>query len=88
MAELYQHELVKQLATEFGLPEITEQDLYEDEIIYLLKAVETERVNPKHYPPARWVQDFFTFLRQTGKSPEILESPRAFARQIIGEMSR
>ncbi len=84
----YQHEAIRQLATEFGLQKITAQDLSTHEIAYLLKAIETDRVNPNHYAPAQWAASFFVFLRQTGKFPELLESPRQFAREIIRELNR
>jgi hypothetical protein len=85
--DLYQHELVQQLAKEFGR-EITTQEISKDEITYLLKAVQTDRVNPNHYPPAKWAASFFMFLRQTGKHPEMLGSPHAFALEIIRELYR
>jgi hypothetical protein len=80
-------ELVLQLAAEFGRS-ITDQDISADEIKYLLKAAESERVNPNHYPPAKWAASFFVFLRQTGNFPEMLESPHKFAREIIRELNR
>jgi len=74
-------EFVQQLAKEYGyLP-----DLSKYELAHLLKAIATDRVNPNHYPPAQWAASFFVFLRNTGKHPEMLESPRQFAREIIGE---
>jgi hypothetical protein len=33
-------------------------------------------------------QEFLTFLRQTGKFPEVLESPHQFARTLIGDYLR
>jgi len=81
--DLYQHEAVQQLAGEFGLPKMTVQDISEAEILYMLKAIKTERFNPNHYSPAKWVKSWLMFLRQTGEFPEMLESPRQFARQII-----
>jgi hypothetical protein len=82
----YQHEAIRQLAVEFGLQKITAQDLSKDEIAYLLKAIETDRVNPNHYPPAKWAASFFVFLRQTGNFPEMLGSPHQFVREIIREL--
>lgn len=86
MNNVYQHEAVQQLAKEFGLSEITDNDLYPDEVTYFLKAIENESVNADHEPPAQFVQNFFTILRETGKFPEMLESPRRFARKMIQEL--
>lgn len=79
---VYEHEAVKQLAKEFGLPEITSRDASEDELEHLLSAIETERVNPSHYSPDKWVQSFFTFLRQTGKYSEV-DTPRKLIWKVL-----
>jgi len=83
--DLYQHEAVQQLAVEFGRANLTAEDISKDEITHMLKAMDTERFNPTHDSPAEWVKSWFTFLRQTGKFAEMLESPRRFARVIIRE---
>ena len=62
---------------------MTAQEISADEIAYMLKAIETEHMNPNHYPPAKWVISWFMFLRETGKYPEMLESLRQFVQQII-----
>jgi hypothetical protein len=80
---VYQHEAVQQLAKEFGLREITSQHISEAKVKCFLKAIDTGRMNPDHYPPAKWVQGFFIFLRQTGKYPEMLKSPDLFVEEII-----
>jgi hypothetical protein len=83
--DLYQHEAIQQLAKEFGLEKMTAREISEDEIKRLLEAIGSEHINPDHDSPAKWVKSFFMFLRQTGKFPEMLESPRVFVQQIIYE---
>jgi hypothetical protein len=84
--DLYEHEAVQQLAKEYGLTEITPRDISEAKITCFLRAIETERMNPKHDPPAEWVKSFFMFLRQTGKYPELLKSPNLFVEEIIQDI--
>jgi len=83
---IYQHEAVQQLAKEFGLAEITPQDIGEDKLNCFLKAIDTERVNPEHFPPAKVVETFFMFLRTTGECPEMLKSPDVFVQEIIRDV--
>jgi hypothetical protein len=85
-AQIYQHEAVQQLAQEYGLAEITPRDISEAKITCFLRAIETERMNPEHFPPAKVVKTFFMFLRRTGKYPELLTSPNLFVEEIIQDV--
>jgi hypothetical protein len=81
--DLYQHEAIRQLAAEFKLQKMTAQDISEDEITYMLKAFETERMNPNHYPPAKWVISWFIFLRETGNTPRCWSPPASLFSKLL-----
>jgi hypothetical protein len=59
------------------------RDISEAKITCFLRSIETERLNPEHFPPAKVVETFFMFLRQTGNYPELLTSPNLFVEEII-----
>ena len=86
---VYEHEAIRQLAKELGLPEITSNDLSEKEIERFLAAIATEEMNPYHYTPAQCVSAFFMFLRETGRLKESttdfngFDTPRKVVSKII-----
>lgn len=79
--DLYQHEVAKRLAVEYGKT-VSAEDIGEEEMKYMIMSIE-KASGKDHLPPAEWVRQFFIFLRETGKYPEMLQSPRQFAAGMI-----